>query len=280
MKTDKIKIGDYNLMVFDMDGTILDPNHNLREMTRSTLLRLHEIGIKFTLATGRNLPACQDTADALEIDLPLILNNGCVLQMRNGEIIDERTLLPEITKQVIEVCEEAGQDLVIATSDTNYVKRMTQFHQLMMEYGAPGLTAIGDWGSLDGILKHVNKCVAVDRESRQNLIDLEKRYREQLGEQVDYVHTLTEMLEVMPKGVNKASALDTLTNYLGINLTEVMAFGDGDNDIEMLAEAGLGVVVSNASERAKQKADITILSNEQEGVARFLESLLETEFDK
>lgn len=272
-----IKLKDFRLLVFDMDGTILDPSHELRDVTRAALLKLRETGLDFTLATGRNLPACQETAAALEIDLPLILNNGCVLQKRTGEIIDERTLPPAITKTVIEICEAAGRDLVIATSDTNYIKKMTQFHQLMMEYGAPGLSAVGDWGSLDGVLAHVNKCVAVDRESPENLIELEKLYRERLGDRVDYVRTLAEMLEVMPKGINKMSALHTLTELMGIKMEAVMTFGDGDNDAEMLADAGLGIAVANASERAKASARLTIASNEQDGVAKFLKQLMKAE---
>lgn len=279
-KTSNIKLlnlHDYRLLVFDMDGTILNSSHLLTDQTRDVLLKLHDEKINFTLATGRNLPACQEIAEALDIRLPLILNNGSVLQMRTGEIIAEWTLPIHITRTVIDICDMGGRDLVIATADTNYIKKLTQFHHLMLEYGSSGMTAVGNWESLDGVLSHVNKCVVVDRESHQNLIDLEKQYREKLGDQVDYVYTLIEMLEVLPKGVNKASALRTLVDSLKIDITEVMAFGDGNNDVEMLNEAGLGVVVANASDRAMRSADVAIPSNEDDGVAQFLQQLFEAE---
>lgn len=73
------------------------------------------------------------------------------------------------------------------------------------------------------------------------------------------------------------SALHTLTELMGIKMEAVMTFGDGDNDAEMLADAGLGIAVANASERAKASARLTIASNEQDGVAKFLKQLMKAE---
>jgi len=83
------------------------------------------------------------------------------------------------------------------------------------------------------------------------------------------------MLEVMPKGVTKLKAIQRLVEMLGISMEEVMTFGDGDNDAEMLEGAGLGVSLENGSDHAKASANLTIASCDENGPAKFLEKLLD-----
>jgi hydroxymethylpyrimidine pyrophosphatase-like HAD family hydrolase len=104
---------------------------------------------------------------------------------------------------------------------------------------------------------------------------LERIYYQRFGDQVNYCHTLKEMLEVMPKGVSKLSALRHLADYQGVDLSAVMSFGDGDNDAEMLAACGLGVAVANASPLAKSSADLTVASCDHNGPAAFLHALMD-----
>lgn len=109
----QIKLSDYKLIVFDIDGTIQDSNHNLHPYTTDVLLRLHDADIPFTLATGKNLPAVKPLAETLGIRLPLILSNGCMLQIVDGKEIEKYVLPVEITRRVIGICEEGGWDLAV-----------------------------------------------------------------------------------------------------------------------------------------------------------------------
>ncbi|HUV15829.1 MAG TPA: HAD family hydrolase, partial [Pelolinea sp.] len=84
-------LSDYKLIVFDIDGTLVGSSHQLNTTTKEILLRLHQIGMPFTLATGKILPATRDQADELQIKLPLILSNGGVVQTRKGEILFHST---------------------------------------------------------------------------------------------------------------------------------------------------------------------------------------------
>jgi Cof subfamily protein (haloacid dehalogenase superfamily) len=271
----QIRLSDFKLIVFDIDGTIQDSNHNLHPYTKDVLLRLHDAAIPFTLATGKNLPAVKPLAETLGITLPLILSNGCMLQTVDGKQLEKYILPEEITWQVIGICEEGGWDLAIYLDDGIYIKQMNHNLALLIDYGSPGLIEIGDWLNIADRLKEAHKCLVVERSSPSKVYDLEAIYEKELGAKVEYCHTLIGMLEVMPRGVSKLSAIRKLSEILGIRMEEVMTFGDGNNDVEMLEGAGLGITMENGSDLAKACANLTIASSDKNGPAKFLDALLE-----
>lgn len=81
-------------------------------------------------------------------------------------------------------------------------------------------------------------------------------------------------LEIMPKGVSKASALKKIAEKVGVSLNEVMAFGDAENDIAMIEEAGIGVAMGNAMDTLKEKADLVTATNNENGIGQVIEALL------
>ena len=88
---------------------------------------------------------------------------------------------------------------------------------------------------------------------------------------IEITGALSNNIEVNAKGVNKGRGLMILGELLGIHREEIMAVGDGSNDIAMLREAGLGVAMENATEAVKAAADVVTLSNDQEGAAAAIE---------
>jgi hypothetical protein len=269
-----VDLRDYKLIVFDIDGTLIGRNQALPAFTKDTLLRLRELGWDFTLATGKTLPATKDLADELEIDLPLILCNGGLIQRRSGEILGRISMPPEVTREIARICDERGQDLVLYIEDGLFVRKLTD--NMLPIYGIvqDGLHEVGDWDALGERLSLTNKCVAIDTRPENKLDTLEAVFRAALNGRADMMRTSPELLDVVPHGVNKAVGLKKLVERLGIAMGEVMAFGDYDNDEPMLAAAGLGVVVAGATKAALESADIQVGSCEQEGPARFLAGLL------
>ena len=271
----QIKLSDYKLIVFDIDGTLQDSNHNLHPYTKDVLLKLHEANIPFTLATGKNLPAVKPLAEILGIKLPLILSNGCMLQTVEGRELEKHVLSIELTHEVIRICEKGFWDLAIYLDDGIYIKKMNYNLALLIDYGSPGLIEIGEWANIADRLKEAHKCLVVERSSPKKVYELEKVYERELGGKVEYCHTLVGMLEVMPKGVSKLRAIQRLAEMLGIRMEEVMTFGDGNNDAQMLEGAGLGITMENGSDLAKASANLTIASCDENGPAKFLDRLLD-----
>ena len=94
-----------------------------------------------------------------------------------------------------------------------------------------------------------------------------------LGDEADVVSSSTMTLEVLPHGVNKGKAIAAISEKLSIPLSDMVAFGDWDNDIGMLRTAGTGICMANGSEAAKAAADFVTLSNNEDGIAYALEKL-------
>jgi Cof subfamily protein (haloacid dehalogenase superfamily) len=269
-----INLNEFKLLVFDIDGTLVGPSHILDPYTREVLLKLRNHGIHITLATGKNLPATKQIADDLEIDQPLVLANGSIIETRFGKITKRSVLPSHITKRVIEICEADDTNLVIYIDDDIIMKKMNQDIFPIYNQVTYGIVEIGHWDAIEDRYSEVNKCLVIEQHLPQNLINLEKRFKQELGDRSDIIFTSTKLLEVLPKGITKVTGIQSLIDSLGIKMSEVMAFGDYDNDIEMLNAAGLGIVVENGSENAKASADLIIGSCEQNGPANFLNHLM------
>jgi Cof subfamily protein (haloacid dehalogenase superfamily) len=271
----QIRLSDYKLIVFDIDGTIQDSNHQLHPFTKEVLLKLHNTKIPFTLATGKNLPAVKPLAEILGIKIPLVLSNGCMLQTVDGKVLEKYVLPLELTRQVIEICNSGGWDLAIYLNDGIYIKKINHNLELLIDYGTPVLIEVGEWSNIDNRLVEAHKCLAVERSSPRGVYELEAIFEKELRGKVEFCHSLEDILEVMPKGVSKLSAITKVADMLGIGMKDVMTFGDGNNDVEMLEGAGLGIALQNGSEMAKASANITIASCDENGPAEFLNQLIE-----
>ena len=269
-----IDLRNYHLIVFDIDGTISGSDHIIDPFTKETLFRLRDAGFPFTLATGKSLPGTIAQADLLQVDLPLVLINGGMLQTRKGTVLDAVTLPEKIVWQVVDVCEKEDSDLVLYIGDGIYFKAMNENIRPVYGHIARGLQPVGSWVKIAHKMGKVNKCLVVDTDDHDNLVKMGSIFKNAFKGAVEVLHTSAVLVEVMPKGTNKLKGLKKLCQKLDIPLSKVMAFGDYDNDVEMLSAAGLGVAVSNASTRAKEASDLIIGSVEEQGPARFLAELL------
>ena len=269
------RLSDYKLIVFDIDGTLVGSSHVLDLYTRDTLLQLHDLGIPFTLATGKILPATKAQADELRIQLPLIMANGSVLQKRHGEVLYNAALPVDVTKRAIQICEELNKDLVIYIIDQLYIKKMNDNIYPIYSNVSSGINELGDWEIINSRISQVTKCLVVDIENQQNLIELGNIFLKEFEGRADIVHTSTKLVEILPLGVTKATAVKRMADEMGIRMEEVMAFGDYDNDAPMLSAVGLGIAVENASAAAKAAADLIIGSCEDDAPAKFLRELID-----
>jgi len=273
--SDKVNLSNFKLFVFDIDGTLMGKDHIIHSFTKKTLFRLRVEGYPFTLATGKNMPATISQADELEVDLPVILINGGMVQTRSGRIISELTLPETVTRKAIEICDARYKDLVIYIGDGIYFKKMNE--NIFPVYGHlnSGLHAVGEWEAIEEMIPRANKCLVVDSFEPMKLIEMGNVFDDTFRGDVDVLHTSTVLVELMPKGINKVTGIRALAESMGISMDAIMAFGDYDNDVEMLSSVGLGVAVENASPSAKAAADIVIGSVSEQGPAVFLKELLD-----
>ncbi len=267
-------INHYKLIVSDLDGTIKDTGQPIHPFTIEVLTRLPELGIHFTLASGRSLASLRPYAEELKITIPLVLANGCIIQSLDGTI-HLRELMPvEVTRKILLITDQENSDLVIFSDDRLFFKRMTDNIDRVFGKLKNSVHVVGSWDSIEDLLPEVNKFMIIDWQSQENLAKLESIFDRELEGRAEYLRTNINHLELMPKGVNKATGLKHLAEELHIRMDEILAFGDFENDAAMLAEVGLGVAVENACELAKQSANLIVGSCADNGPAKFLDELI------
>ena len=108
----------------------------------------------------------------------------------------------------------------------------------------------------------------------QLLVDLEAKMKEVLSNRMEIFRSAPFFLELTPKGIDKAKSLQRLLVHLGMKREDLMAFGDGFNDLSMLEYAGMGIAMGNAVDEVKAIADFITISNDEDGIAIALEQLL------
>ena len=270
---DTIKPDQYKLIISDIDGTIKCSGQGVSPYTRKIIDKIRERGLFFTLASGRSLPGAMEIAQELKIDIPLVLSNGCILQKITGEIL-HRALMPlAITKKIFEITDQKNYDLVLFVDDQLYFKKMTDNIEPVFGRIPDACHQVGDWKNLPIKLETINKCMVLERSSPEKLVALEKVFEDEFSGSADYYRTGIYHLEVMPLGTSKAVGLQKLVDLLGIQMEQVIAFGDYDNDAALLAAAGLGIAVANATDNVKNNADLVIGPCSDDAPAKLLSEL-------
>ncbi len=265
----------YRMVISDLDGTLKDINAPLDPDIPSLIAALDRAGVLFTIATGKNLNSTEKTARELGIKLPLILSNGCTLQNLDGTIIDQAQLPFNFVLQLIGICEEMDIDLAIHINEEIYVREITRNVSILFDYGAPNLVETGSWSRIHNLLPKAYKCIAIDRDDRRRLFALERAVIDAFHSDVEYCHTLVEMLEFMPQGISKVSGINALAAMLKVEMHSIIAMGDGNNDIGMLKACGLGLATANAPLPVREAATAVIPSCAENGPKEFLRTLLQ-----
>lgn len=271
-----ITLEQYKLIVFDIDGTLLGSTHLPTEKTKSTLKECQERNIPITLATGRNWDAVEQLAHDLSVNGPLILTNGALVKGVDGSVLHLATLPEEVLTCIIKICDQRDKELLLCIEDDVFLKHSSQNTSWLYDLGSTRLIEVGAWDSITDKLGSVQKCMVIERDTPLEMYALEKEIRTTVGQAIELCYSLFDVIEIMPKGVSKGSALLKVCAHLGIEPESVLAFGDGNNDIEMIAAAGLGVALANASALAKTSADLLVPPVDQNGPAKFLDYLLNT----
>lgn len=259
----------FKLVVFDVDGTLLDSAHTLRPFTSQTLLALKKRGVALSLATGKMINTLSTLIRELELSVPLVLANGALLQHPNGEVVFEKPMQPEIVRTILNLAEEHGITCVIQRVGGTITLKENEHIRSLLQYGGK-FQYCGQWQDAPGGLRDVVKVLSVHVNSRERLRNLETIVKGHLGNRVDSLATVPQILEYMTPGVHKAYGVRHLADWLGIGMQQVIAFGDDNNDVEMLRAARLGIAPGNGIPAAKENANLIVDAHDEEGPARFL----------
>lgn len=267
----------FKLIVSDMDGTLLNEAKKVSESTQAAIHKLEDHGARFTLATGRIYPAAKLYSDALGIHTPMICCNGAVIiDPITNEILYERHISSEIAKQVLNICEKYGVYYHMYDKNTIYSKRMEKFIAYFNELSK---TLPEDYKIHTEVVEDMlsvferTKIYKIGLYYDNTDTALNMRRELEAIEGVSGFKSLDTMYDVLAENTNKGTALVALCGLLDLDIQEVVAFGDNENDLEMLQAAGHGIAMQNAEDFVKDVADHVTQSNEEDGVRIAIERL-------
>ncbi len=245
------------LFVFDLDGTLLGPDHRLPRETVEFLTRELVHKHRFTIATGRSLASTRPFLRELGVGLPVILYNGAVIyDPAGGKVLRELRLPLKMAREALRLARSfpVHPEVYRDIHDPNlYVDQITPaIAAFQRKEGLPAVE-VGD------LLSSLDFCPLklLLIGPREVLPDLETRLREALP-QAEVVRSEQDYLEVLPPGASKGEGLRWLCRFLGVSPEEVVAVGDQLNDLGMLEVAGVGVAMAHAPEALRRRARLVI----------------------
>ncbi|MDQ0897785.1 MULTISPECIES: Cof-type HAD-IIB family hydrolase [unclassified Paenibacillus] len=243
-------MSEYKLLALDMDGTLLTDDKQVTEETKKWIWKAVDHGVTVMFATGRGMQTVSSFWQELELDSPMVLLNGAEIWEGPNQLM-ARTHLPRETVRRL-------HELALR-EDAHY-----------WGYSVESLSGQGNWSEelfeMDWMkfgMKHDDLGVVA-------------RIREELlswGE-LEITSSAPVNVEISVKGITKESGVREVCRLLGIEMAQVLAVGDSENDISMLRSAGLGVAMGNAEEQVKAIADAVTMSNNEDGVAKAVQKFI------
>lgn len=264
------------MIALDLDGTLTNSQKTVSERNKEALKKAAEMGVHIVLASGRPLVGIRPVAEMVklkEIGGYILAYNGAhIVDGVTGETIMETTI-PEGYYGDIVRCGSIYEDVTILTynhegavtlDDTN------PYAVLEARINKVTLRKVDDLcGALDGpVCKFL--CVG----DHDHLREIEKLIKGKYGNKLNVFFSETYFLEIVPPEIEKAASLKKLMDRFGIDSAELIACGDGMNDITMIDYAGLGVAMENAQDALRSRADYITDTNDNDGVAEVIEKFI------
>ena len=278
MKSDKIR-----LIALDLDGTLLNAAGRLSEKNKAALLRAIEGGVYIAVATGRaffTIP--QEIREIPGIEYVITSNGAAIYQVRTGEPVVNHTLTPEAVTRIIELTKDEGERLAHETFIGGRAYASSFYVQDPLAHGATAKgavyvrstrTPVEDMPSF--MLEHADRLDAVDLVLQKE--EEKPRWHKLLERELPEVYitsSLPKLLEISDRQSGKHNALAWLIQHYRVAADQTAAFGDADNDAEMLRLAGAGVAMENATAAAKAAAAYITCHHDRDGVAQAFEEYL------
>jgi Cof subfamily protein (haloacid dehalogenase superfamily) len=261
-----------------MDGTLLNSNSELLPSSVEALRMATDRGVQVILATGKARPAAMKALERVGladntivgVKTPGIFLQGLQVYGRNGCLLGGGSLGMPIVQNVLSYAVENDVSVTCFLGDECVSPKITrELEELHYRYYEPYPRVL----SIEDIIKGPAVCKMLLMQDAESIRALRKIMDEKLvSTNAGTMQAVDTMLEIVPRGFNKWTALQLLLSHLdGVESHHVMAIGDGENDLEMIQGAGVGVAMGNAVAVVKNSADIVVSSNDDGGIYEAIE---------
>ena len=245
---------DIKLVALDLDRTTLNSESHLSEVNRQALIDAISNGVHVCIASGRafdTLP--EDVISVPGIEYAITSNGAAIYRIAGKECLKSYVLTPESVKTILKLTEN---DIVTYEA---FIKGQA--------FASTEYTAHPEkYGATEHSLAYVRKT----RILKDDIVSFILEHCHEL----DMTSSISQLLEISYKDAGKKSGVKFLTEYLGLSRENVAAFGDADNDTDMIEYAGVGIAMENAAPHLKQIADHVTLHHDKDGVAYAFRNIL------
>lgn len=281
MKNDKIEAAKtesgenmIKLIAIDMDGTCLDSKSRMSEETVEALRKAAEKGIIIVPATGRNLSCLPHRLQRENFYRYVITSNGAgVIDLKENKRIYNSCIKYETAVDLLKKCRGKGFGVAAHINEEYYIQGKLLSLAGRIYFGRDAQNAISE----KDICKMTEEKQSEVEEIQLYLIHPKSRERikEILKSYSDFSVAYSSIyVEIFDKNASKGRALSELAQKLGIEKGEIACVGDGENDLSMFEASGLKFAMGNAVDELKEKADIILPSNNENGVAEAVNRIL------
>jgi len=257
------------LIASDMDGSLLNNKKEIPSDFFQTIERLKQRNIVFAAASGRSYPKLEEDFRAVLQDIYFICDNGALV-MKQGKILYQNCIDPQGLYEIIEACESIPNILLVlcGTQGAWHKPCPEQFHPHLRAYYIKNHVV----EDLHSIQDSIFKIAICDLNGAAN--NCFPILNSQFGNRYSGAVSGPLWMDIMNQGVNKGAALRMIQQDCGASREETMAFGDYDNDIELLQNAAYSYVMANAKEEMRQYGRFIAPSNEENGVVRTIRRVI------
>lgn len=260
-------MNNYNIISMDFDGTLLTSDKKITDRTRKVLLNLKNDGYLIIGITARNLLSVKSVLDSTMFNF-IILNNGSdMYDVEKEKIINIGYIEDEIVRKIFDYLGEDATQIDCCTSSRYYIKTNDKYDSKDF------LIYIDNINEVNEPVSRMNLFFKTEEEllKYRNIIENEFYSVTVVSMRDTDSKNSRKWLTINPKNINKFNTLKIICDKVGRTTDNTIFFGDGENDLVLIENVGLGIAMENAIEIVKSKASRVTLSNDEEGLAIFLE---------
>ncbi|WP_369900680.1 Cof-type HAD-IIB family hydrolase [Bacillus manliponensis] len=263
-----------HLIALDLDGTLLTDNKIISLRTKQTIEKAKQQGHVVVISTGRPFRASHNYYKELGLNTPIVNFNGAYVHhpLDKNWGIHHSPLELKTAKEIVSACFDFGvKNIYAEVMDDVYVREIDKDKKHIFEFGSPNIFT----GDLLHILQDHPTCLLIDTDDEQSHA-IRQHLTAMHAEVIDHRKwgAPWPIIEIVKTGLSKATGLQKIAGHYNIPKERIIAFGDEDNDFEMIEYAGHGIAMGNAIPALKSLANHTTLTNEEDGIAIYLEETL------
>ena len=265
------------LLVVDIDGTLINQAGVISMADRQALARIIEAGIGISLSTGRVSQACRSVLELLSLEGYHVFSDGALVAdpQSDGEVYVE-PIPRELVKEIVEFIHDYEMRIDLYSSRQFFVEREDWVTDIRRKFFGLEPTLI-DFSSVwqnERVIKGTLVVHSLEEKAQA------AHFRNYFKDRLNLSWTMTpaypdiDFINVISREVSKGKALEELASFLGVALSEVIAIGNGDNDVSLLSTAGTGIAMGNSPDELKAVADHVVPGVEHSGVSVAVEKYI------